>query len=356
MQGMRVYGEEVIPLSKLVKEFCLKQGNMKETAVFQQLVYARWAWKELFRRNIWGIKNAVINVDCKKHTFCLPEDCERLINISVKDHSGKIQPLTCDPSLSTVEILCVKPACSCPNCKGNDTLCGLIDTVSYTTEMVTIQGQEYPLQTWTRYNGNGAIQIQQSIPSLQAGTSQVIYTTEISTVCNVEVTEEGCIRATDSNMELFRTYCGCGNIPDQKCGIPFNRFWRSVDLIPQPYNYFGYWNYNAEDRNIIHIFRHENGNVRHHDHNRHEGIYQVIVSYQTNGDTTGEEILVPQYAQHAMDAGMIWQQIFFNNRASSGNKQFAWEQWLGAKVLVNRHLNPIRLEILEKLQTELKRW
>ncbi len=354
---LTVYGEEVIPLSQLVKELCLKQGNLKQTSIFKQLVYARWAWKELFKKNIWSTKNVVLKVDCTKHTITIPEDCERIINISVKDCFGKIQPLTCDPNLSTVQMDCVTPNCTCTRCEGRGTLCGAIDSVAYTTEMVEIQGEEYEMQIWTRYDGNGAIQTEKRIPTLDSTNNTIVYTQEIRTVCNVEVSSTGCVLATASNMDLLRTWCGCGNFPDDQTGIPYNRYWTSKNLIPQPYNYFGYWNVNAEDKSIIHIYRYESGlNWWGEVNGVQNGIYQVILSYQTNGETSGEEILVPQYAQEAMDMGIIWQQFRYNNRSSRHDKQFAKEQWDGARVKVNKWLNPIRLEVMTKLQTELQRW
>lgn len=328
---------------------------MKETQIFQQLVYARWAWKELFRRNLWGIKNVVINVNCKTHTITLPVDCERLINISVKDCAGKIQPLTCDPNLSTVEMNCVKPKCGCTKCEAKDTLCELNDVVSYSTETVEIQGTDYTMQIWTRYS-NGAIQEERSIPTLGAG-NVVTYTTQITTLCNVDVTDQGCIKATPTNMLNFQNHCGCGIVPDNQTGIAYRWYWNTKNLIPQVYNYFGYWNYNAQDRSIIHIFRYENGHNWWGDVDGvQNGIYQVIVSYQTNGETSGEEILVPQFAQHALEMGIMWQQKLFNTKASGADKSFAKDQWSGAKVLVNKHLNTIRLEVLEKLQTQERRW
>lgn len=352
-----LHGEEVIPLSKLVKEFCLKQGNMKETAVFQQLVYARWAWKELFRKYIWAIKNQVLEVDCKNNTIQLPVDCERLINIYVIDRDHKLQPLTCDPGINTVEIKCIKMNCSCNNCNGNDTLCAAAESgVTYTTENVIIQGAAYLLQTWVRYNGNGGIQKQQSIPTYNASSGTIVYNTEITTLCNIEVTEKGCIKPTPENMYLLNTYCGCNAYPPERSG--YYNGWRGRNqLIPQPYNYYGYWNVNAADPSIIHIFRQDTGiNPNNFNEPYRNTLCKVIVAYQTNGETPGDEIMVPQYAQLAMDSGIMWQQKFYNNRASIADKNFAKMEWQAARLDVNKHLNPIRIEDIEKLQTQPRRW
>lgn len=352
---LRIYGEQVVPLSKHVKEFCLKQGNMKETNLFQQLVYARWAWKELFRRSIWEVKNQVVDVDCKNHTLRLPSDCERLINISVIDKRGKLQPLTCDPGLSTIRINCIQPKCSCDKCHGEDTLCGAIDAaVTYTTETVIIQGSPYTMETWTRYS-NGAIQKEIKTPSYNTATDSIVYNEEITTLCNVEVTDKGCIKRTASNMELLRDYCGCGNFDADQTGVYYGAWYNPSlrDLIPQSFNNYGYWNVNAADRNIIHIFRHDDANKHPHEV---FGIDKAVISYQTNGEEEGQEIMIPEYAQFAIDMGIMWQQKLYNPRAGTGDKQYAQEQWRAACRKVNQHLNPIRMDDIMKLQTHMRRW
>lgn len=355
---LRLHGEQVIPLSKVVKELCLKQGNMKETNVFQQLVYGRWAWKELFRRTMWGINNAVVNVDCKTHTIKIPDDCERMINISVVDCSGHLQPLTCDPGLNTVEITCCAPKCSCQKCNGTTTLCASIDTVTYTTEEVVIKGQTYTQQTWIRYD-NGAVQQQQKIPVLNAATDEVEFTTIVNTLCNVETTEEGCIKNTPSNQELLRQNCGCGNFPEQSVGIyPYWRHSRD-SLIPQPYNFYGYWNTNAANPGIIHIYRYDTTRrvVPATNNILLDNMFdKVIVSYQANGERPGDEILIPEYAQMAVQLGIMWQQKQFNPRTGAGDKEYAKNEWRAECMKVNKHLNPIKMEDIAKLQTQIRRW
>ena len=349
---LTLYGEEVIPLSKIVKELALKQGNMKETDVFKQLVYARWVWKDIFRKYIWAIKNQVLCLDPVSHTFVKPSDCERIINISVVDFSSKIQPLTCDPGLNTAAISCIAQKCSCNTCHGDNTLCGAAENaISYTTEMVTIHDVDYIKQTWTRYS-NGAVQQEMKIPTWDEATGTVVENTEYVTLCNVEVTDKGCIKPTAANMELLRTYCGADNNP-----FIYPWWYEQNNLVPVPYNYYGYWNVNAADGNIIHVFRRDHKPVHHVlPAQGRDNICKVIVSYQTSGETPGDEIMVPQYAQMAMDTGIMWQQKLYNPRAPMGEKQFHKNEYNAAKLDLNKFLNPIRLEVVAKLQTVLRRW
>lgn len=355
MQYLSLNGEAVMTLTDLVDDFCLAQGNMRESTILAQYRHARWAWKELFRKTLWIQKNQVLDINCEDHTIVLPKDCDRLINIYVLDRQKKLQPLTCDPSISTVEITCIKTKCSCNTCNGQGTLCAAAESgITYSTETITIQGQQYTQETWVRYLG-GAIQQQQKIPTLT--TNNVVeYITNVSTICNIEVTDRGCIKPTPENMELLRNYCGCDTYPENQTGRRCD-WYRNTDLIPQPYNYWGYWNVNAADSSIIHIFRHQDGyNDNHFNSSEGNVIDKVIVSYQTNGESPGQEILIPEYAVQAVQLGIMHQQKLFNTRESAGNKEYALQQWLRAKLDVNKYLNPIRLEDLAKLQTQLRRW
>ncbi len=219
-----------------------------------------------------------------------------------------------------------------------------------------MNGLQYCILYRIRYNGSGGIQQEQSIPTWNSATGTVVYNTEITTLCNVEVTEKGCIKITPQNMELLRSHCGCDSFPEQNEGL-CHSWYRKSGLIPQPYNYYGYWNVNAADRSIIHIFRFDNGHVnRNFNSPFRNNINQVIVSYQTNGETPGDEIMVPQYAQMAMEAGIMWQQKFYNNRVSPNDKAAAKIEWQAARLDVNKHLNPIRMEDIAKLQTQARRW
>lgn len=357
----RLYGQAVMPISTLVDKFCLKQGNTREVGFIRYLSFAEWAWKELFRTTIWAIKRQVLHVDCKTNTIKLPNDCERLVNISVVDRYGKLHPLSGDPDFNTSQINCQKCACSCSHCKGENTLCHVVDNITMTTEMVTIQGDEYPLTTWIRYDRTGALQKEEKIPTWDTSTESVIYVTEYTTLCNLDIDDHGCIKATAPNMEFLVSYTGWNGLGWNGVAYSNTAIRR---LIPTSYNNWGYWNKNAQDPTIIHIFRNsitgnhqflhgDNMNTRHDVINN--PIEQVIVSYQTSGDNGGSEILIPEYAEMAIDAGMIYQQRLFNPK-DTDRDQSGHALWRREQMAVMKHLNPIRMEAVTKLQTELRRW
>lgn len=365
MQDLTQYGQSVMTLTDLVDDFCLAQGNLRESVITAQYRHARWAWKDLFRTTLWYIRKAVLCVNCRDHSIKLPADCERVINISVVDECGKLHPIGFNTDWNTAKITCLKVNCTCGSCKGHDTLCAAIDSIQVVTETVIINSQPYTKTTWTRYNGQGAVQTQEKIPAWDVVTSTVVYNTVVKTLCNVETTENGCIKATQANMDTLRNTCGCGNFIDEWSAWGFG--WGNQNLnrqlIPAPYNYWGEWNYNAQDRTIIHIF----GNARQgalHFNNKTEneeqqwrgGLKQVILDYQTNGETPDTEILVPQYAVEAVQTGMFWRQKKLNPRISAGERQAAKMEYEAERTAVAKYLNPILLDNIAKLQANTRLW
>lgn len=362
MDDVRIYGVAMKSASYVVDDFCLRQGNMRQAGIVQAYANLKWAWKDLFRYTLWDIKTAVLPVDCKNDTIKLPSDCERVINLSVVDCYGILHPLGFNTNINTAEIRCLKPKCSCSNCHGDDTLCAAIDAISATTSMVVIHDVEYTQTVLTRYNGAGAVQTQTKRPTWDEETSTVIFDTIIETKCNLETTDKGCIKITRPNMDLLRANFGIGNFIDQWDSLGFS--WGNKrayqELIPAAKNYWGEWNYNVADREIIHIFG--NKNLRHFDHTdeqeRHwrNSIRQVILSYQTNGEVPEQEIYIPDYAVMGVQIGMIYMQKALNPKVSEEDKKQAKYAFQAEKNKIFRYLNPVRMEDMSKLQTAPHRW
>jgi hypothetical protein len=352
MDELRQYGVAVMPLGRLVRNFSLEQGNMKSAMFLKNLKHAEWVWKEIFRETLWSIKTQAVKMH--NRTITLPDDCERLINISVVDCFGKLHPLTFDSDLNTAKIKCVHNACSCSKCNGEDTLCASLDNITMTTETIEIQGEDYTQTTWVRHAGGGDIQKVVTTPMLNATTNEVEYITTRSTVCNVEVDSKGCIKATQPNVDLLIKYCGCGTGAFNN-GIGVFGWGNSVygALIPPVYNYWGYYNINAQDPNIVHIFRN--------DRNKSEDslswgqIGTILVSYQTNGIIPGQEVLIPEYAYDAMTQGIIYRQRKLNVRDGDKDGSF-YNMFRREKQRIFRYLNPVNMEQIEKLHTQARKW
>jgi hypothetical protein len=355
-QNLRQFGEAVIPLGKAVRSFSLEQGNLKEVMFLKNLQHAIWVYKDIFRTTMWAVKT--VAVEClDHHTLRLPGDCERLVNISVVDHRGKQHPLTCDPDLNTAKFNC-NHKCSCKKCNGQNTLCAMLDDVTTTYTPVVIQGVTYQQTTSIRADSAGNIQQWTNTPVLQAGTTSVQYIQETTTICNVEVDDKGCIMATAPNMEALMGYFGLG-LYDPGCesyGWLDNSAYR--ELIPANYNFWGYYNRNAADPDIIHIFRNDYKPHHHQEGGfweKEERIGTVLVTYQTNGETPGEEVLVPEYAYDCLISGIIYRQHKLNPRDGDRGNEF-YRMYRAEKMAMMRHQNPVRMDDLEKLQTRLRRW
>lgn len=347
---------------EVVDDFCLKQGNMRRAGILQAYVNLRWAYKDMFRYTLWDIKTQALPVDCHTDTINLPVDCERVINLSVVDMYGKLHPLGFNTDFNTTQIRCLKPKCGCGNCNGQNTLCSAIDSVSAVQTPVTIEGHSYMQTTIVRYNGNGTIQRQITQPSWDVESSSVIFNTSYETLCNVETTERGCIKITQPNMDALRTYAGCGNFIDnyRNMGFEWGNYSAYRQLIPSAPNYWGQWNYNAADRTIVHIFGHPQNlhfnNTQEQEDEWRSNIRQVILSYQTNGETPGQEIMVPEYAVIAVQVGMAYMQKIVHPKASADDKREAKWAFNAEKNKVFTYLNPVRMTDMVNLQTAPHRW
>lgn len=368
MRNLTQYGQAVMTLTDVVDDFCLAQNNIREAMILAMYRHGRWAWKDLFRTTMWNVKKVVLEVDHHSGTIVLPDDCEKVYNISVVDRFGRLHPLGFNTDLNTAVIKCLKVKCSCVNCHGENTLCAAIDSISTILSTVTINGHPYTQTVSTRYNQNGTISKETSSPSWDVESASVIFNTTIETICNVEITECGCIKVTQPNMETLRVNFGVGNYASQWNSLGFTWGNQSVyrELIPTPYNNWGQWNYNAQQPNIVHIFGprgvNNSGPNRVATESNPPGdqwvnnICQVIVEYLTNGETPGTEILVPEYAVNAMQVGMIYQMKFLNVRVGAQEKLDAKRAFKAEKMEVAKYLNPMSMDVLAKLQTNARLW
>lgn len=361
-------GQGVIALSDLVDSFCLEQGNMREANITKVLVHAKWVWKDIFRTVIAQNKTQVFRQ--KHHTFKLPNDCQRVYNISVVDHCGVLHPLTLNSDANTAQIRCVE--CSCKVCKGEGTLCNAIDSLQATqTPQVFTAPAPYTttvtlsVTSWVITNSCGDIQkvTKYPVPLWNAGVFVKVQDYEVvtETICKVEVDNHGCIIPTEANLELMGNTLGMWGFNQSG----WNGFlyvgtdhWHR-ELLEPPFNYYGFWNYNAADPQIIHVFRNSRCpkcnqlnccNKEHSENN----IGSIIVSYLTNGEEIGKEILVPEYAYDAMVLGIMYRMKALSIKPS--NIMEAKYLYLDAKKRAMEFLNPIRLDDVYKIQSTKILW
>ena len=354
MESLRQYGVAVVPMGQFVRTYCLESGNMKQSMFLKNLQHAKWAWKEIFRQSLWEIKTVAVQM-CDR-TITLPDDCERLINISVVDVFRRLHPLTFDSDLNTARINCIQNSCSCTACGGTNTLCGALDNITMTTETIEIQGEDYTKTTWVRSNGCGDIEQVTRTPMLNASTNEVEYVDSKEMLCQVDVDSNGCIRATQPNYDILVRYCGCGT-DSFNGGIGPLGWTTSVysPIIPAVYNSWGYYNFNAANRSMVHIFRNERNSTCSEDNPDWQDIGTILVSYQTNGETPGEEILIPEYAYDALLSGIIYRQHRLNPKDGDKDQVF-YNHFRRDRMSIARYLNPVNMDQIEKLHTQKRPW
>lgn len=356
------YGVAVKTLSNFVREYSLEQGNMKQTVIAANLKRAELVYKDLFRSTLWELRENVLTVDPKKNTIKLPADVERLISISVVDVLGKKQPLTFNSQFNTVEIKCPKNKCSCNNCHGQDTLCEAIDYITVKTNAIEIHGETYTQTIRTRNSGNGSIQNEIITPCYNDLTETVDFVTSWETLCSVELTTNGCIAPTAPNMQALIDYVGYPNAGYLGWDNPVLR-----QLIPVSFNYYGEWNFNAAAKDIIHIFRPKTKRgtplgptvinpYTGQQETLENDICKVIICYQTNGETPGAEILIPDYAEFAVKIGMQYRTEQLRPRPNLNAVRELKYAYREEKHNVFKYLNPIKIDDLAKQQTLPKYW
>ena len=151
-----------MPLHKVIKNFCAMQGNEKESYFTKMAIYAKWAWRDLYVNTIFDYRTVIMNVCPPDFTIRIPDDCERVFNVSIIDKHNRKHPLSLNTNINTAKLLCPTVKCSC-QCGGQDTLCSVIDTLTTTTQTVMIEGSPYTWTTWMNYDRDGSIQ--QATPS-----------------------------------------------------------------------------------------------------------------------------------------------------------------------------------------------
>jgi hypothetical protein len=153
------------------------------------------------------------------------------------------------------------------------------------------------------------------------------------TTCTLETNDCGCIPSTDSNLETVATLCGCGSsVIDSR-------------LITSKY---GYFNHKFESNKI---YLEPGTEVT-------EIPAQMIMAYQTNGEDSDTEVVVPEYALMAMFAGIDHFSTAFGQRTSVSRdeKREKRGSWEAAKEELLMFMFPFDLNAFAELQGIMPKW
>jgi len=347
-----LYGTQVLTLSEVVDELNVVQNNVKQNYAASNLIHAKWVWKDLLWTTEWSV--AQVALDIVDGKIQLPNDVIRIVNISAVDKCGKIQPLGHNPNINTLDIRCSTNKCGC-GCGGKDTYCAQVDNMQVKEETITINGTDYTKTTYIRVDNQGNLYEVANIPAWNTATDEVVFTEERSLLCNLELTTDGCIKETEANRCALAQYCGCyipGGIPEYNWWGYGSCYWDTCGdwrerkeckrAVPVVHNDFGYYNWDARAKDVVHI--------------KDTKAVQVIVGYQTSGESDNTEMLVPEYALDAMLAGIYYRQRQYSPVVSWGEKQQSMYAYRAAKTRLFEFKNPLRADVFVKLQDIIPRW
>lgn len=319
-----IYGVPTQTLEEVVLEFMLQQGNVRRNHEAEYMVTAQEVYYDLFRTTLWEMNYMVLEVDKDTNTVQLPCGSERVIGLSVIDVNGLLRPLGYDRNMNTLQVRCHKETCSCSTCNGDGTLCEAIDSISFRTEPINIDGVDYFKRIWNKKEGAMLIEVRE-VPVKENG--EVSYITQRDIICEFDVDENDCIKPTPANEELIKVNCGCyiTSSPDDM----YTMYDCADGELPASPNGFGHWKQDAICDKTLHL--------------RNVEADKIILSYQADPTDGNPQLLLPRYAKDAFKFGMSYQTVAFKPRVSSRDKEYAESKYLQAKKKLFYFMHPINL-------------
>lgn len=344
MSRRNLYGEPTLTLSEAVDELMIAQENDKRNHYFTYLNHAKWIWKEIVRSTIWAVVQKVIEVP-EDGRIKLPAGVGRRMSISVVDHYGNIQVIEQNPNMNTLLDNCETTKCSCRACKGENSLCDLLDQISVRNEEVVIDDgttiETYQKRVWNRKDEAGNLIEVSEIPYFDAEKEEVVYSTDTRVICAMDVDEKCCIQPTDRNRRLFFEHCGCfmWNLLPYWPHKDSRERWDEVDIPPLKSDY-GYWKFEANSDDTIWL--------------KHSKAKKIIVMYAADAESdSSEEMLVPEFALNSLHAGMMWRQKFFSPVTSLKEKREAKMEYRSQKSDMRSYLFPLNVSAFLRAGAQL---
>lgn len=338
--GQRIiYGVPTMTLQEVVREYMIQQGNHRRNHEVEYMVNSYRVWLDLFRTTIWTMQYKVLEVDKTTNTIVLPCNMERVFGISIVDECGRMRPIGYNPNMNTLQVRCHNKTCSCTTCNGEDTLCDAIDSISYRTEDVVLEGETYQKKIWNKKSGCNLVEVME-VPAVDGDT--VSYITQERVVCALDVDTNGCIKPTLANRELIETHCGC-YISSCQQKVCFQEKNPDGPALPANFNDYGHYKPDAICDNIWHL-KDVKGD-------------KVILSYQVSGESdVNGQINVPLYAIQAVKLGMRYYGMLFKNNTPLSQKREAERDWNMARRELFLYMNPININEFMRLPTRVVKW
>lgn len=354
-------------ISQGTDEYLIHRQIDKKKYYTRYLAIAKWVWQDIFQNTLFVVQNSwqTIKRGEPYNYIDLPTGVSRLFSISVEDECGLLQPLFYNNQLNVVE----KPAtkkCGCESCDCGGT-CEAANSMTVTTKLIfTINGVEYYEKKWVEVCPNGNILEWTETPTKKYNTLtgdsgdfnddynndydiaaapfsayEIVTVKTQRKICNLEMAPCGCPVQSQENEDLIVNNCGCYINWSSRCRTKHckqhspninNNKWGEVKIsecgTKVYYKPSRYWC----------------------DCTRRETPEFLLVNYQSNGQTLGQEIQMPTYSLMAFWAGLDYRSKVFNDKYGIGEKKAAEYKYIDEKNLLVGFMNPISLIEMSKIQ------
>lgn len=362
-------------LSECVDNLMADRGITKKKFFAMYLQMAKKEWQKIFRNTLWEVQTRwqTLKLGDPYNFIDLPQGVgiSRIFGISVTDHCGLLQPLFYNSQLDVVKKPLIKQ-CGCDACECGG-LCNDVNSFSMTTKVLfTINGVDYIEKTWLQYCKNGDILEYKEIPTKKylnitgdggdfnddynddyshtaAPFSDyvIVYVKQQKKICKLETLECGCPKETEENTQTLINFCGC-NL-NFGCGSKRRHCKQFSENINN--NHWGEVKISECGTKFFYKPPRHCGLLW------HDRIPEFLqITFQTNGLEPDNEVLVPDFAIDAMEAGINWRSMRFNSKYSGVQKKEAEYQSIDETNKVVAFLNPIDLVQLGKVQDAVIRW
>lgn len=358
-------------ISEATDLYLMHRGIEKKKYFSRYLTIGKYVWQDIFQKTLWVVNSTWLPMKAgEPYNYVeLPSKAQTLFSVGVVDECNLIQPLFYNSQLNVLPIPTEKK-CGCRDCDCAGT-CQDVNSLQVTTKLLfSILGTDYYEKTWIEYCKNGDVIEWSEIPTKKynsivgdGGDFNDDYNNDYSIgyppfsdyeivtvktqkkICKLDVLPCGCPINNEENSRLLLTCCGLfmdtrcqrkhcdqfseninnnhlGEVKLSDCGTKIfykpSRKWKFATDIKYP--------------------------------------KYLLVNYQTDGQTLGQEIQIPTYALMCYWAGLDYRSKKFNDKYGYNEKKVSEYAYNDEKANVISYLNPISLIELSKVQDERQLW
>lgn len=358
-------------MGAVLDEYLILRGVQNKKYFAGYAVAAMRAWKDIFQQTMFVQASSwqMVKEDKDGLYIDMPAQAVRFFSVNTLDECNNLVSLYYNPQMNVVSR--PKAACSCNDCGCASGLCEDANSTVMTTKlMFTINNTEYFEKKWVKYCKNGDVIEYTETPvkkyndtvgaagdfntdynddysiGLAPGLENfnIVYVTKQKVICKLETEMCGCPKDTEENNTCFYNACGtylnnccakkrcCPIFSDiNGCGggeVKFRECGTKIEYRPSRE-----W-YNRNKKLPTHL----------------------LISYQVSGEQYNSEVIIPDYAEAAMHAGVDFYTKRFNNKYNPTEKREAMYAWEMEKQNVVGFLNPISFEFLKSVQDAEQKW